>query len=32
MDVEGGEKLAGLKGPEFDGVVIGSAGEKNIIS
>jgi hypothetical protein len=34
MDVEGGKELAGLKGPELDGVIVGSTSlrEKNIIS
>jgi hypothetical protein len=31
LDVEGGEELAGLERPEFDGVVIRSTGEKNTI-
>jgi hypothetical protein len=30
-DVKGGEELAGLEGPEIDGTVKGSTGEKNTI-
>jgi hypothetical protein len=31
LDNKRGEELAGLKGPEFDGEVIGRAGEESTI-